>query len=33
VRPSDPARLRALLEEAKDLLLARLLATPESAEA
>jgi exonuclease SbcD len=32
-RPTDPARLRALLEEAKDLLLARLLATPESPEA
>jgi DNA repair exonuclease SbcCD nuclease subunit len=31
--PSDPGRLRGLLDEVKDLLLARLLATPESADA
>jgi DNA repair exonuclease SbcCD nuclease subunit len=30
--PIDPARLRSLLPEVKDLLIARLLATPESAE-
>jgi DNA repair exonuclease SbcCD nuclease subunit len=33
VRPTDPERLRALLEEAKDLLLSRLLAAPETLEA
>lgn len=32
-RPTDPERLRVLLDEAKDLLLARLLATPEAPEA
>lgn len=31
-RPTDPERLRALLDEARDLLLARLLATPEALE-
>lgn len=31
-RPTDPERLRVLLEEAKDLLLSRLLAAPESLE-
>lgn len=32
-RPADPARLRLLLDEARDLLLARLLAAPEALEA
>ena len=31
-RPTDPERLRVLLDEARDLLLARLLATPEALE-
>lgn len=31
-RPTDPERLRVLLDEARDLLLARLLATPEAVE-
>ena len=32
-RPGDPERLRSLLDEARDLLLARLLAAPETLEA
>jgi DNA repair protein SbcD/Mre11 len=32
-RPTDPERLRALLDESRDLLLARLLAAPEALEA
>lgn len=32
IRPADPARLRLLLDDARDLLLARLLAAPEALE-